>query len=137
MLISVFTTHEQVDKNGPTRFKKDLLTYKNTGYKFMDRVIFIGCTRAPEKADPKDIKNFFDKHIYLPYPDYAARLMIWRALAGQQLDEAEPGRGALARSFDFSTLARITNGFSAGMRLSLPMLRLTNFHNLINFRGDP
>ncbi len=103
-----------MDKNGPTRFKKDLLTYKKDGFKPMDRVLIIGCSRSPEKADPKDFKSFFDRHIYMPYPDYPARLMIWRSLVSQQLDEVDPGRGVSSKAFDFGTLARITEGFSAG-----------------------
>ena len=73
-------------KDGPTRFKKSLQLYKNNGYKPNDRVIFIGCTSHPEKADKKDLKNFFDKFVYMPFPDYPSRLMLWKSFVAKQLE---------------------------------------------------
>ena len=99
------TTHSE----GPGRFKKDLLIYKNAFAK-EDRVIFIGTTASPEKADAKDLKNFFDKMLYFPKPDYASRLMLWRETIKAQLTVGS----FFADDFDLSTLARISEGFSAG-----------------------
>ena len=114
----------KVDKSGPIRFKKDITIYKNQGFKHNDRVIFIGCTSTPEKADKKDLKAFFDKFLYMPYPDYASRLMLWRQFVSMQLSLAGSGPGSSFQSrpllaeipdeFDLSTLARISYGFSAG-----------------------
>jgi IQ and AAA domain-containing protein len=102
----------KVDKNGPSRFKKDLQTYIKSGFKHNDRVIFIGCTRNPEKADKKELKSFFDKFLHLPYPDYPSRLLLWRSFIDMTLDlnDAPP----LDAGFDLSTLARISDGFSSG-----------------------
>jgi MoxR-like ATPase len=102
----------KVDKSGPSRFKKDLLTYKNSGFKPLDRVIFIGCTRNPEKADKKELKQFFDKFLYLPYPDYPSRLLLWRSFINMTLSLQDAP--LLEPFFDLSTLARISDGFSAG-----------------------
>ncbi|KAJ1457758.1 hypothetical protein M885DRAFT_514814 [Pelagophyceae sp. CCMP2097] len=103
------------DKDGPGRFKKDLATYKNAFVK-EDRVIFIGTTRAPDKGDVKELRAFFDKVLYMPHPDYASRLMLWRRCIQQQL-ALGPDRAthrSLPDDFDLSTLAHISEGFSAG-----------------------
>lgn len=102
------------DKDGPSRFKKDLLTYKNAFAK-EDRVIFIGSTSHPDKGDPKEFKAFFDKMLHMPFPDYPSRLMLWRKCILDQL--SFDGRASLRDvpdDFDLSTLAQISEGFSAG-----------------------
>merc|ERR1719174_3575873 len=66
-----------VDRDGPSRFQKELQIYK-AAFTKEDRVIIIGATSSPEKGDLKNMKNFFDKHLYMPYPDYPSRLMLWR-----------------------------------------------------------
>merc|ERR1711988_400178 len=106
--------NKNADKDGPGRFKKELITYKNAFVK-EDRVIIIGCTSTPEKGDMKDMKNFFDKFLYMPYPDYPSRLMLWRKFIKDQLALAESGpRREIPDDFDLSTLAHISEGFSAG-----------------------
>ena len=104
----------KVDKAGPTRLKKALAAYKKA-LKPTDRIIFIGTTTNPDKAEKKELKAFFDKFLFMPYPDYPSRLMLWRgfvkeqlALSGGQLHKEIPDE------FDLSTLARISEGFSAG-----------------------
>ena len=104
----------KVDKKGPKCFSKPLMAYKK-GFKHTDRIIFVGTTSNPDKADKKEIKNFFDKFLFMPYPDYPSRLMLWRgfvkeqlSLSGGQLHKEIPD------DFDLSTLARISEGFSAG-----------------------
>merc|ERR1711988_1024769 len=82
---------KNADKDGPGRFKKDLMTYKNMAFVKEDRVVIIGCTSTPEKGDVKDMKNFFDKFLYMPYPDYPSRLMLWRKFIKDQLALAESG----------------------------------------------
>mmetsp|Transcript_45651 Transcript_45651/g.92145 ORF Transcript_45651/g.92145 Transcript_45651/m.92145 type:complete len:246 (+) Transcript_45651:913-1650(+) len=111
----------KVDKAGPFRFAKDLLAYKNA-FRHVDRVVFIGCTRQPEKADKKKIggefskgKGFFDKFLYMPYPDYPTRLLLWRHFVNRELGSCPTeSLRELPHSFDLSTIARITEGFSAG-----------------------
>lgn len=43
-----------------------------------ERILVLGCSSAPQmcvKKDEKAFISFFDKHIYLPLPDYASRLV--------------------------------------------------------------
>ena len=43
-----------------------------------EQVLLIGCSVAPQmcvKKDEQAFMGFFDKHIYLPLPDYASRLV--------------------------------------------------------------
>jgi hypothetical protein len=128
------------DKDGPSRFKKDLLTYKNQALGPEHRVIVIGSTSHPENGDMKDMKAFFDKFIYMPYPDYSSRVLIFQYYLDVQLrmgftkgedntnllnargayDTAEKEvelvskvRKAIA-SVDISSLAHISEGYSAG-----------------------
>jgi len=110
----------KVDKNGPTRIKKDLATYKN-GYKPNDRIIFIGCSREPNKMDKKDGPKFWDKYLHVPYPDYQTRLQLWQQLVKDELalglapgDATAAALGDGLAAVDLSTLARISDGFSAG-----------------------
>merc|ERR1719263_1317219 len=104
---------KNADKDGPGRFKKDLMLYKNSAFVKEDRVVIIGCTSTPEKGDVKDMKNFFDKFLYMPYPDYPSRLMLWRKFIKDQLALAESGsRRDIPDDFDLSTLAHISEGFS-------------------------
>lgn len=65
------------DKDGPARFKKDLLLYKAQAIEAHHRVIIIGTSKTPENGDVKELKNFFDRFLYFPYPDYASRVLIW------------------------------------------------------------
>ena len=104
----------KVDKDGPARFKKDLITYKNAFAK-ETRVIFIGCTRDPEKAEVKDLRSFFDKFLYMPYPDYPSRLMLWRQFVSEQLQlAADEASRDIPDDINISTLAHISEGFTAG-----------------------
>ena len=73
------------DKDGPSRFKKDLLLYKNQAIGPEHRVIIIGTTKSPENGDVKDLKGFFDKFLYFPFPDYASRVLIWKHYLVQKI----------------------------------------------------
>ena len=84
--------------------------------------------QAPERADAKELKAFFDKMLYMPFPDYPSRLMLWRAQIHKQLQQGattdkSKSNGSsgqphqhreLPDDFDLSTLAHISEGFSAG-----------------------
>jgi len=75
------------DKEGPSRFKKDLLLYKNQALDNEHRVVIIGTTNAPENGDVKDMKSFFDKFLYTPYPDYSSRVQIWKYYVSTKIFE--------------------------------------------------
>eukprot|EP01038_Epipyxis_sp_PR26KG_P004068 gene4068-5812_t len=131
------------DKEGPSRFKKDLLLYKNQALGPEHRVIIIGTSKNPENGDLKDMKSFFDKFLYMPYPDYSSRVQIWRhhiALkvrehlkkAADPLDTKGSGNNNSAAAIkqfedelnakvkfamekvDVSSLAQVSEGYSAG-----------------------
>jgi hypothetical protein len=75
------------DKDGPSRFKKDFLLYKNQALEAEHRVIIIGTSKNPENGDTKDMKGFFDKFLYMPYPDYASRVLIWKHYLAEKISE--------------------------------------------------
>lgn len=54
-----------------------------------DRVIIVGCTSKPDAGDAKDFKNFFQKFLYFPAPDYASRLMLWHHFIRQRLEQVK------------------------------------------------
>jgi hypothetical protein len=95
-----------------------------------DRVVIVGNSRQPfhAKTNVPDLCRFFDfqhqgKMIYCPCPGYHARLQLWsRFIENTGLAVAQ-----LARSdkFDLSTLAFITEGFSAGAIEQAVMMTLT------------
>lgn len=100
------------DKDAPGRFRDDLMTYKNALSK-NERIVFLGATSHPEKGESRDFKAFFDKMLHVPYPDYPSRLMLWRSRIQAQLDAVRED-SEIPESFDLSTLAEISEGFSAG-----------------------
>lgn len=55
-----------------------------------DRVIVVGCTAKPEAADAKELKNFFQKFLYVPAPDYASRLMLWHHFIREMMEQVRP-----------------------------------------------
>lgn len=42
-----------------------------------DRVMFIACSNKPYEGSAKDMKNFFEKKLYFPYPNYATRKLLF------------------------------------------------------------
>lgn len=121
------------DKDGPSRFKKDLLLYKNQALEKQHRVIIIGTSKSPENGDVKELKNFFDRFLYFPYPDYSSRVLIWRHYIEEQIrigykdmdDKAslqlKDKHGPVTEliqsvldKVDLSSLAHISEGYSAG-----------------------
>eukprot|EP00878_Enallax_costatus_P017399 GHUV01018273.1.p1 GENE.GHUV01018273.1~~GHUV01018273.1.p1 ORF type:complete len:830 (+),score=314.81 GHUV01018273.1:156-2492(+) len=92
-----------------SRIKKDLLReLKALGPG--DRVLVMGCSREPWLAAKKDEKAFmgtWGKTLYLPLPDYASRRLIWPGLFARH-------GGKLQYDFDLSTLAQLSEGYSAG-----------------------
>lgn len=63
------------DSESCSRIKRDLLQ-EIQALQPADRVVVIGCTNAPFSCTKKDSESLlaaFDKHFYIPLPDYAAR----------------------------------------------------------------
>ena len=75
------------DGDAPGRFKKDLIAYKNLALNSEHRVLIIGTTKKPENGDIKELKSFFDKFLYFPYPDYSSRRLMWKYFLGLAVQE--------------------------------------------------
>jgi SpoVK/Ycf46/Vps4 family AAA+-type ATPase len=117
-----------------------LQLYKNQALNADHRVVIIGSTKEPENGDIKDMKAFFDKFLYMPYPDYSTRIMIWRAYLEEivktnlkLIDEMNNGPSSsnrgnqdmlakiigvrtreIMQAIDVSSLGHISEGYSAG-----------------------
>lgn len=90
-----------------TKMKKILPKWKA---KFMNdetRITIIGCTSEVEEASKKEMKKFFDRAIYFPFPEYTTRRLMWKTFI-------EELGGQLTSNFPISTLAHISAGYSAG-----------------------
>ena len=62
--------------------------------------------KGPSKATANFCK-FFTKRIYTPYPDYGARILLWRGLL-------ERHGAILTHHFNISTLAYLSPNYSIG-----------------------
>ena len=64
---------------GPARVKKPLTDFKKAKYiKEDDRVLFIGLTNKPQEGNMKEMRTFFEKKIYFPFPNYGTRMMLFK-----------------------------------------------------------
>lgn len=94
------------DTSDPKRIKKDLMKALKS-LTPSDRVIVIATSNKPWDADPKAMLPVFDKYIYIPKPDYASRLVLWRSC---MLDKSP----LAPKHVNTSLLSRITSGYSSG-----------------------
>ena len=59
------------------KLKKFLLRYsKFYAEKEPENVAIIGCTSSPWDANKKQLKSFFKRKIYFPFPNYATRMKL-------------------------------------------------------------
>jgi SpoVK/Ycf46/Vps4 family AAA+-type ATPase len=75
-----------------------------------ERVLLIGNSAAPQlcmKKDRKAFLNFWNKHLYVPVPDYASLRILWPALCSRH-------GGTLNYEFDLSTLCSISENYTSG-----------------------
>lgn len=88
--------------------KKPLQDFKKQ--KFIEptsRVVFIGCTNTTSLMTMKDTKAYFERKFFFPKLNYDTRLMI--------LDKYfEEKKVKLEQNFPLSTLAHISDGYTAG-----------------------
>ncbi|XP_055990788.1 IQ and AAA domain-containing protein 1-like [Sorex fumeus] len=71
-----------------------------------DRVMLIGTTEQPQAADLKGLCRVYQRILYLPRPDYASRYVLWK-----QMVEAKVLPNL---SLDFSSLAKVSDGYTSG-----------------------
>jgi len=109
--------------DGAYKFMKDILIYKNQSLSKSDRVILIGSTRNPGKADLKSLKwkgehgkaekqGCFEHFMYMSVPTYTDRLLLWKAFLTNKLLKSI-GENT-NHSLNLSTLAQFSSGYSAG-----------------------
>jgi len=100
------------DKEDPydsTRMKKQLPKSMKELSKG-DRVLIMGTDSKPGVADMKPLNAIYDKILMIPHPDYGSRLMLWR----NALLREGCSQGHLTASLDLSSLAKISDGYTAG-----------------------
>ena len=88
------------------KVKKLLETYKKKFIKD-NRILIIGCTDEVIDAK-KDVKKFFDKFIFFPYPDHTNSRIIWEHMI-------KKCGGSISPDFQLSTLATISEGYTCGV----------------------
>jgi SpoVK/Ycf46/Vps4 family AAA+-type ATPase len=98
----------KTDKSDPKRVKKALPKILKT-LKPEHRVKIIGVTSVPFNAEPKPLCTMYQRVIMVPRPDYASRYVIWRAII-----QNYGGLNCLSDALDLSSLAKISDGYSAG-----------------------
>ena len=89
------------------KYKKDLTAQVTKHLEHFDKVALIGLTNKPNYCNLTEVKKFFYKKFYFPYPNQAARCLIFKSLAeksGIQLSDA----------FKMSMFAHITDGVTPG-----------------------
>ena len=95
------------DMNSPPRIKKALTKWRAKWITDETRITVIGCSSEPQEGSKKEFKKFFDKSIYFPFPDYTTRRLMWKTFI-------ENAGGLIKPHFQLSTLAHISEGYSAG-----------------------
>lgn len=111
---------KKVDSQDPKRIKKAVKKWKERFLSEKKRITIIACTSEPENGSMKDFKNFFDKAVYFPFPDYTTRRLMWKTFI-------ERCEGELRQDFPLSTLALISAGYSAGSILETCQKVLTKY----------
>jgi hypothetical protein len=66
-------------------------------------VVIIGTSARPEQGDAKELKQFFDKFLHMPLPDYASRLMLWRSFITSRLNAPQGAAAAAAAAASSSS----------------------------------
>ena len=86
--------------------KKDLVGHKKF-IKAEHRVLIIGATSQPWEASKADLKSFFNKHIFIPHPNYSTRKDLWEFFLSQYGDVFNP-------KFSINTLSQLSEGYTGG-----------------------
>mmetsp|Transcript_44441 Transcript_44441/g.95827 ORF Transcript_44441/g.95827 Transcript_44441/m.95827 type:complete len:850 (-) Transcript_44441:163-2712(-) len=103
------------DPNAPVRIKKVLSAAikqvkVGTDATEQDRVLFIGCTSRPfdDNVDKKELLAAFEVKVWVSYPEYGSRVMLWQKFMEAHGVFVDPTK------LNISTLARVSDGYSAG-----------------------
>mmetsp|Transcript_73145 Transcript_73145/g.169629 ORF Transcript_73145/g.169629 Transcript_73145/m.169629 type:complete len:852 (-) Transcript_73145:64-2619(-) len=109
----VMKKKNKASADAPNRIKKDLSAAikqvkRGPEATEQDRILFIGCTSKPfaENVDTKELIASFDEKVWVSYPEYGSRVVLWQRFM--------EGHGAAMPLSDTSTLAKLSEGYSAG-----------------------
>lgn len=94
-----------------------------------DRVAFIGCSNRPFEGSARDMKNFFEKKFYFPYPNYATRKLLFKHFIEAKGVE-------IPENFSEATIAHITDGFSAGS-FQIAVDKVLTTRRLMRIKDEP
>ncbi|XP_043923534.1 IQ and AAA domain-containing protein 1-like [Protopterus annectens] len=72
-----------------------------------DQILIVGTTERPFEADIKPFCKVYEKIILIPRPDYSSRYVIWKSLIKRY-------GGVVTPALDFSSLAKISDGYTQG-----------------------
>nr|CDS32561.1 IQ and AAA domain containing protein 1 [Hymenolepis microstoma] len=87
--------------------KKNLVKAMKT-VKQGNRILLVGTTKAPFDAKVKPLCKLYDRIILIPRPDYGTRYLLWKTLIVKN-------GGKLTRGLDISSLAKVSDGYTAGI----------------------
>lgn len=75
-----------------------------------DRILFIGSTSQPfaDGVDEKGLMESFDEKVWVNYPEYGSRVVLWQKFIEQKGVFVDPVK------LNISTLGRVSDGYSAG-----------------------
>lgn len=109
------------DLSNPSRYKKTLGKWKAKWITEDTRITILGCSSEVHECSRAEVKKFFDKSIYFPYPDYTTSCRMWKVFI-----ENLSGR-PLKTDFPLNTLAHMSIGYSAGAIRKAAEFVLTKF----------
>ncbi|XP_005106717.3 dynein regulatory complex protein 11 [Aplysia californica] len=73
-----------------------------------DRMMLVGTTSRPYLAKPKPLTKCFQRVVFVPRPDYASRLLLWKYFIAKHC-----GSQMVSHDLDISSLTKVTNGYTA------------------------
>merc|ERR1711972_755841 len=106
---------KKADPNAPNRIQKDLIAAikqvkRGPEATEQDRILFIGATCRPfdENVNMKELTAAFDEKVWVSYPEYGSRVVLWQKFMEQHNVFVDPTK------LNISTLAKVSDGYSAG-----------------------
>ena len=91
----MYLVHTEVYPESPKWIQKNKFWNKN------DRIAVIGCSNKPYEGSLKQVKKLFDKKIYFPYPNYAARKLMIKKFIHEKI-------GKQILYFPYDSFAQVT-----------------------------
>lgn len=106
---------KKADPDKPSRIKQDLANAikqvkRGPEATEQDRILFIGCSSKPydDGVDMNGLMAAFDEKVWVSFPEYGSRVVLWQKFMEQHNVFVDPTK------LNISTLARVSDGYSAG-----------------------